>query len=423
MTPQGSSRGTPPGPPPGPWQEEARGRHRHFLVPAEEIHERIDRLREAMAGADAALSWIDHLSDRCYYAGTGQDGVLLLPRADEPVFQARLSYERATAESPLAVARFPGRRALLEAVRARLGADGRLGLALEVTPASTYVALAQVLGAERLVDIGPLIRRQRAVKSRWEIAQVRRAAEQVTALFGEVGHHLRPGLTELEVSAALEHRLRLLGHSGTVRVRRPGADLGLMYVVAGDSALYPTCFDGPVGAEGLYPYGAPGAGTRRIEAGQTVMLDIVSAANGYHADHTRTFWTGKTVLPEAVRAHALCVEALARIEALLRPGMACADLYAQVETWVRARGEPPGFMGHGDNRVKFFGHGVGLELDEWPVLAARFDLELAEGMVVAVEPKAFLPGVGPVGVENTYVVTADGCEPLCAFSREIMCVG
>ncbi len=407
----------------GPPRKSGLDRHREFLAPADEIRARLAAMQSALAGAGVALAWIDHLTDRCYYAGTSQDGVLLLPPAGEPVFQARLSFERATAESPLAVERFPGRRALLEAVRARLGSDGRLGLAFEVTPASGYVALADQLGPQRLVDIGPLIRRQRAVKSPWEIAQIRRAADQVTALFGEAEQHLRPGRTELEVSAALEHRLRLLGHGGTVRVRRPGADLGMLYAVAGDSALYPTNFDGPVGAEGLYPYGAPGAGTRRIAPGHTLMLDVVTAANGYHADHARTFCVGAAPPPESERAHELCVEALARIEALLRPGVACGDLYARIEAWVRERGEPAGFMGHGDNRVKFLGHGVGLELDEWPVLAPRGDLALAAGMVVAVEPKAFLPGIGPVGLENTYVVTERGCESLCSCPRAIVRVG
>ena len=76
-------------------------------------------------------------------------------------------------------------------------------------------------------------------------------------------------------------------------------------------------------------------------------------------------------------------------------------------------------MGHGENRVRFFGHGVGLELDELPVLAAKIDLRLAEGSVLAVEPKAFLAGIGPVGVENTYVVREAGCESLSDFDEAI----
>ena len=97
----------------------------------------------------------------------------------------------------------------------------------------------------------------------------------------------------------------------------------------------------------------------------------------------------------------------------------CAK-YREPEIHTFQYGEPEGFMGFEDNRVKFFGHGVGLELDEFPVLADRVDLELAPGMVVAVEPKAFLSGVGPVGIENTYLIGEDGCESLCSSPREIV---
>ncbi len=76
-------------------------------------------------------------------------------------------------------------------------------------------------------------------------------------------------------------------------------------------------------------------------------------------------------------------------------------------------------MGFGDNRVKFFGHGVGLDLDEMPVIADRIHVTLEPGMILAVEPKAFLPGHGPVGVENTYVITDDGCESFCPLDLSL----
>ena len=68
------------------------------------------------------------------------------------------------------------------------------------------------------------------------------------------------------------------------------------------------------------------------------------------------------------------------------------------------------FMGYGDDRVRFVGHGVGLELDEYPVLAAGQEMPLQAGMVVALEPKAIFPGRGVMGIENTLVVTDCGLE-------------
>ena len=401
-------------------------RHEQFLVPAEDIEQRVAAFQQRLADADVDLAWIEHPADRTYLSGSVQDGVLLIPASGEPVFFVKLSRQRAETEARVPVHPFPGRRGLLAEVSARLGTSGRLGLALDVLPAATYVWLRDKLCGQfpqcDLADVSGLLRLQKAIKSPWEVTQIRRAAEQANQLFGEIEQHLAAGITELELSARVEARLRRLGHSGTIRVRKPGAALGMIYAVAGDGGLFPTNFDGPVGAEGLYPASTAGAGWREIRPGETVMLDMVTAVNGYHADNARTFSVGDTLADEARAAHQFCKDALEQLEARLKPGGHCAQIFRDVQAWATAQGEPEGFMGFGDNRVKFFGHGVGLELDEFPVLADRIDLELAAGMIVAMEPKAFLPGIGPVGVENTYLVTPEGCTSLCTAERKIISV-
>jgi Xaa-Pro aminopeptidase len=152
------------------------------------------------------------------------------------------------------------------------------------------------------------------------------------------------------------------------------------------------------------------------------MLDIVTSHNGYHADTTRTFFLGDR-LPEATaRAHEFCREILARIETRLCPGAVCSEIYRGTADDARRLGEPEGFMGFDENRVRFFGHGVGLELDELPVLADKIDLVVEPGMTVAVEPKAFGADSGPVGIEDIYVVTDAGCERLCPIPHDIILV-
>jgi Xaa-Pro aminopeptidase len=79
-------------------------------------------------------------------------------------------------------------------------------------------------------------------------------------------------------------------------------------------------------------------------------------------------------------------------------------------------------MGIGDSQVRFVGHGVGLELDELPVLATGFDIPLEPGMTIAIEPKFFFPERGGVGIENTYLVTETGFENLTVFPEEIVSI-
>ncbi len=149
------------------------------------------------------------------------------------------------------------------------------------------------------------------------------------------------------------------------------------------------------------------------------MLDLVTTHNGYHADTTRTFFLGANPPDTARRAHEFCLEVERWIVERMRPGRVCSEVFLEVQSLVHARGEPQGFMGFDENRVRFFGHGVGLELDELPVIAKKIDLTIQPGMVVAVEPKAFLEGIGPVGIENTVVVAADGCERLCGADEDL----
>jgi Xaa-Pro dipeptidase len=411
-------------------------RHERLLVPAGEIAARVSALQRVLVREDLALAWVDHAADRLYFAGSAQDGVVLVPRTGSAVFVARKSVARATAESALEVIPFAGRKALARLVD-DLRAGGPLGMALDVTSAATYAWLQGERGAP-VTDLGASIRLLRATKSAWEIEQLAEAGRQAEAIYLEAPSLIRAGMTELELSGAIEARLRARGHGGTVRVRRPGSDIAALSVVSGASALYPTGFDGCVGAEGPAPPAPPGAGWKVIAPGETVMIDMVTWWNGYHADHTRTFFVGAragggpgtgggrggaTVPREAADAHRFCLEALDAIVERLRPGARTDEIYRAVRAWVDGRGEPAGFMGHGENRVKFFGHGVGLELDEFPIIADRIEVELAAGMAIAVEPKAFLPGVGPVGIENTYVVTAHGAESLCAAPLELVVVG
>lgn len=396
-------------------------RHDPFRIPPEEIARRLEGLRATMSREDLALVWLEHLTDRLYFAGSIQDGVLLVPRDGRPVFVVRKSAARAAAESPHEVRPFAGRKSLLAAAR-ELGmnlAGARLGLAMEVTSAATERWLARELAYGEAGDVGPAIRRLRMVKSPWEIACVRRASEQASAVFRELGAELAPGMLELEATAWAEARLRARGHAGAVRVRRSTADVAMISLVGGASALYPTAFDGCVGGEGPSPFAPAGAGWRRFAAGETVMADMVTHHAGYQADNARA-WSLGAPPAAAAAAHAFCLETLERLEEALKPGAVCGDIYREIKRWTESRGEPEGFMGYGDNRVRFFGHGVGLELDEWPVLAERFEEPLAPGMVIAVEPKAFLPGIGPVGLENTYFITDRGCESTCDAPRELL---
>ncbi|HQJ31290.1 MAG TPA: M24 family metallopeptidase, partial [Syntrophales bacterium] len=139
--------------------------------------------------------------------------------------------------------------------------------------------------------------------------------------------------------------------------------------------------------------------------------DLVGAWGGYIVDQTRTLAIG--VLPEGpARTYRAAIEMEALLAAAMRPGVLTGDLFRQAQQLAADYGLADHFLGYGGNRAAFCGHGLGLELDEFPVIAKEGAVPLATGMVLALEPKFSFPGLGVIGVEDTYLVTAAGAERL-----------
>ena len=198
------------------------------------------------------------------------------------------------------------------------------------------------------------------------------------------------------------------GHEGTVRFNMFNVDIAVGQLGFGENSLYPTSFDGPGGCRGIGP-AAPvlGSRDRKLQKGDLVFADIGCSVEGYSTDKTMTYMFGQPLPEEAIAAHQRCVEIQHRLSSLLKPGAIPSEIYASTMQSL----DPEfltNFMGFGNRRASFLGHGVGLQIDEPPVIAEGFDEPLVEGMVLALEPKKGVPGVGMVGTENTYLVTPEG---------------
>jgi Xaa-Pro dipeptidase len=165
-----------------------------------------------------------------------------------------------------------------------------------------------------------------------------------------------------------------------------------------------------------------GAGAHAIAPGEPVILDVAPGVDGYLVDQTRTLCIGGLPAPLA-RAYADMVAVQEHMVELARPGASCGRIYEACRALAERLGHAADFMGAAGSQVPFIGHGVGIELDELPLLARGFDASLLEeGMVFAFEPKAVYPGIGAVGVENTWVVVADGVRRLTLPSDELIVV-
>jgi Xaa-Pro aminopeptidase len=290
-----------------------------------------------------------------------------------------------------------------------------------VIPAALYLQYTRLFPGVALTDISPGLRQQRAVKSSHEIELMREAARQADAVAGTVKDIIQEGITEVELAGRVEAEARRRGHQGIVRMRMWGGELFYGHLLAGPSAAVPSFLASPTGGAGVSPAVAQGAGFAPIKTDQPILLDYVFVWQGYIADHTRIFALG-SLPPDLLKAHLAMLDLQAVIREQARPGTPAGDLYDTAVSWAADNGWGDWFMGADDQRIRFIGHGVGLELDEYPFLAKGQEMPLVEGMTIALEPKLIIPGRGVVGIENTHVVTANGLEPLTRFDDAVQII-
>jgi Xaa-Pro aminopeptidase len=383
------------------------------FISRDELEWRWKRVRKFMI-SDALV--ILQNVDQFYLTGTMQSGVLWFPREGEPLLAVRKSYERAKAES--GVKNIVPLKKYSELTELIPNPGETIGFELDVLPVATYQQVSKYFSRSKIVDGSTAVRSARAVKSAYEIECIRRAAQQLDTMFLDIPSQLREGLAEFELAARMEYVLRMAGHQGLIRVRRFNMEMYYGAVSFAETAAYPHAFDGPVGTKGLYPAVSAMGSRRVLKRNEPVMIDICGGYAGYIADGSRTYSLGP-VSQQMRDTYERIIELNNWIEDQLRPGQVPSQIYQKILDQIGKTSFAAHFMGAGENQVKFVAHSVGLELDETPVIAPKFDEPLEAGVVLAVEPKVFYPGLGGVGVENTYVLTENRCERLTKCPMEI----
>lgn len=281
-----------------------------------------------------------------------------------------------------------------------------------------YTRLASAFPSSRILPGGTaLIRQVRAVKTPFEIGMIRQSAASHDMLYRHIPKLYTPGMTDLEFSIEIERAARQHGSLGIFRIFGRSMEIFMGNVLAGENADTPTPYDFAMGGAGLDDSLPIGCNGTTIHPGQTVMVDVNGNFTGYMTDLSRVYSLGE--IPEKARhAHAVSLEIEQAVMSMARPGVAASELYDKALSIARDRKVEDYFMGH-RQKAGFVGHGVGIEINEQPVLAPRSRDVLEAGMVFALEPKFVIPGVGPVGIENTFLVTDDGVERLTNCEEEI----
>jgi Xaa-Pro aminopeptidase len=386
-----------------------------FYPPADDIksrHVRVQRLLREQ-GAEACL--IRSTVNVYYLTGYVFDGYVYLGQEGEPLFFVRKP-GAFTNEKAIPIRKPEDIPALLK--ERNLVLPDSLALEADQLTYSEFMRLQALFSPRQTTNATTLLRQARSVKTTWEIEQFRHSALLHRKSYQKIPSLFTHGMTDLELQYEIERVMRQQGSIGIFRAFGNNMDIFMGSVLTGNNAAMPSPCDFALGGGGAHASIPIGANGSFIQKGQSVMVDMAGNFTAYITDMTRVYAYGK--LPdEAYRAHQVSIDMHKWLMENGREGLPCASIYEQSLRMAAEAGLEENFMGL-RQQAKFVGHGVGIEINELPVLAARSQEILLAGMVFAYEPKFVLPEVGAMGIENTYLVTGTGIEKMTEFEEGIV---
>ncbi len=374
-----------------------------------------DRIQKAMAqvNADGCLLNVD--VNLYYTTGKIYNGYFYIPVEGSPYFFIirpngldgnRVKYIRKPEQIPELFAEFG------------IPMPEKLLLEADELTYNNYIRLQNIFQPKTVGNATSLMRAVRCIKTPWEIEQFRISAKQHALTYSEIHDCYHQGMTDLEFQYEIEKRMRKNGSMGLFRTFGANMDIYMGSILAGENAEEPSPFDfalGGGGCDASLPIGANGT---LLKEGTAIMVDMAGNYTPYMTDMTRVFSVGK-LTDAAYRAHQVSINIQQAVEEAARPGKPCADLYNISLDIAQKEGLAANFMGT-KQQAKFVGHGIGIQINELPVLTPRSKEILETNMVFALEPKFVIPGVGAVGIENSFLVTETGLEKLTLFEEEII---
>lgn len=380
-----------------------------------DLNIRRERLQKTMQGMNIDACLLTTSVNLFYVNGMVYNGYFYLPAEGEPIHFVKRP-EGVDLENTIYI-RKPEQ--LAEELQARnIQLPKTLLLETDVISYSECSRLLKTFNLSEAANASLLMRKLRSIKTAFEIDQTRICARKHEAVYKLIPSVYKRGMTDVELQIEIEKLMRLHGSLGIFRSYGENMDIFMGSILAGENAESPSPYDYALGGAGASPVLPIGASGRKIIEREVIMIDMAGNYSPWMTDMTRVFSVGKT-LDIAYRAHQVSIDINNHIMDIAKPGVSCADIYNISMDIVKKNNLEAYFMGT-KQQAKFVGHGVGLEINEPPVLTPRSKEVLEPNIVFALEPKFVIPEVGAVGIENTYLVTEDGIEKLTIFEENII---
>ena len=385
-------------------------RQKFNLLPVEDLFEKVGRIREIMSQNDVDAILIADNGNKYYLTGRIFSGFILLTREDVQWFVKRPSIFED--ENITLIRKVENIAEHVDTTKL-----GRMAFELSQMSYADVTRYAKAFGVQDFANADPILMGSRAVKTAYELSRIEQSGIMLSRVYAKVPGMYEPGMSDMELQFKIETLSRKEGCLGIFRINGQEMEFFMGNVLVGDNADNPSPYDFAMGGAGADPSLPVGANGTIIKRGNAVMVDTNGNFTGYMTDMTRTFACGQ-LSAEACKAHQLSIEICRRLSEMGKPGVKASDLYAEAVRMASDAGLEDRFMGH-RSKAGFVGHGVGISINEWPVIAPRSKDVLHEGNVIALEPKFVIDGAGAVGVENTYVVEDGGMRRLTHAPEEL----
>ncbi len=385
------------------------------IIPKHEIFRRINLFKDKLLQESIDYALIVSNPSLLYFTGIIQQGFLLINQDSSPIYFVKKDFDLAKKFSNIEnIVQLNS----IKEIAAHIEPNRKIGFELDILPYNNVKFYDKLFHPENISDITPLIRQTKSIKSDIEIEFIKKAANQLKIMCKKIKPFIKSGVKEYEVFGKIQDILISEGHQGYTRMHGFNQEMFYGHILSGENSLMSGYLDAPSNGLGLYPGFPQGSSDSILKENSIVSVDIVGCYNGYHADQTRAFAIGnpdKDFFDNFKKA----VEIQNNVVEYIKPGLTWESAYFKGLDVAEKLKVKDIFMGL-TSKAKFIGHGIGVEVDEFPFIAPGFKNKFESGMTFAIEPKIFIPDKGMIGIENTYLLTENGCEKLTTVEDKII---
>lgn len=363
---------------------------------------RIRTLQEIIKSNNLSGVLLFYSRDVFYYTGTSQPSYFFVsPKhyrlfvrsgSDFALHEAQIEKENVKEERRL--------ENIFKEISPMIGGRRKIGTELDVLPANRFLEFREIFKGFKIVDVSRLILNQRKKKDAFEIKAIKKACTTIHKGHERVLSVLKEGTTELELAAAVEDAHRLAGHEGIFFIRQPDFFMSRGPLASGPNLYQISGVLYSITGIGLSASVPVGPSRRKIKKGDSIVVDIPVLVEGYHADQTRTYIVGKAK-DGAKELFQSLKEVANHLIDHITPRMKCSEIYKMAMRKAEELQVGKPFLNFGNGRKsKIIGHGVGLEINEPPILSEYDHSTISDGFVLALDMHMMDEKFGVVKLED-----------------------